>query len=173
MGGFNEHKGVFVLLEAFQKVIKECSGAKLVIAGNGGNERRVLKQVKKLGLEGCVDFVGQIDNKGKTFRGFRMLVLPSVCLEQFGLVGLEACSFGVPVIGSKVGGVKDWLKNDFNGFLVPVGDSGLLAKRIVKLLKDDVLWKRFSSNAVRVANSFNKNKHYYSLLKVYKRVLKS
>ena len=51
-----------------------------------------------------------------------LLLLPSE-QESFGLVALEAMSCGVPVVGSRVGGLPEVVLHGENGYLLPVGES--------------------------------------------------
>jgi len=48
-----------------------------------------------------------------------LLAVPSLWPEPFGLVGLEAARVGVPAIAFDVGGIREWLRDGVNGYLVP------------------------------------------------------
>ena len=52
---------------------------------------------------------------------------------------LEAMRAGLPVIASDVGGVKEAVEDDVNGFLIPKGDAGLLKDRLISLLSSEEL----------------------------------
>jgi glycosyltransferase involved in cell wall biosynthesis len=59
-----------------------------------------------------------------------VLLFPSLAPESFGLVALEAMACGVPVIGSRTGGIPEAVDEGRTGFLVPPGDSEALADRM-------------------------------------------
>lgn len=56
---------------------------------------------------------------------------------------------GCPVIGSNVGGIPDIICDGENGFLVPERDPKMLGSRIVRVLSDESLQKKFRENGVR------------------------
>src|SRR5438034_1221443 len=58
------------------------------------------------------------EERWRWLRTASLLAVPSTWPEPFGLVGLEAAALGVPTIAFDVGGVRDWLRPDENGFLV-------------------------------------------------------
>lgn len=74
-------------------------------------------------------------------------VFPSLWQEPFGLTGIEAMSCGIPVVGFDVGGVSEWLKNGYNGILVPERDTTAMAGAIDQLLNDKELRKSLGKNA--------------------------
>lgn len=83
----------------------------LVIGGKGPLERKLRKLTRELGLEERVYFTGFIDEKKLPlyYQVADLFVLPSLYLEGFGLVTLEALSSGLPVLGTPVGGTKEIL----------------------------------------------------------------
>ena len=103
--------GLENLINAMVIIIKEKPNAVLVIGGSGFLEERLKKQVEDLGLESYVKFAGLIEEERLPlyYRAADLFILPSRCLEGFGLVTLEALSCGTPVLGTPVGGTKEIL----------------------------------------------------------------
>jgi glycosyltransferase involved in cell wall biosynthesis len=56
--------------------------------------------------------------------------------ETFGQVFIEAMSSGLPVIGTKVGGIPEIISDSYNGYLIPPNDVSSLAQKIEKLVND-------------------------------------
>ncbi len=83
----------------------------LVIGGKGPLESKLKKLTRELGLEERIYFTGFIDDEKLPiyYQAANLFVLPSLCLEGFGLVTLEALSSGLPVLGTPVGGTKEIL----------------------------------------------------------------
>jgi glycosyltransferase involved in cell wall biosynthesis len=90
-----------------------------------------------------------------------MLVLPSVRTgtgreEGLGMVTLEAAATGLPVIGSRVGGIPEAVADGETGFLVPERDVAALAARIGALLGDAELRRRLGGQGrARVERLFD------------------
>jgi len=64
---------------------------------------------------------------------------------------MEALACGSPVVVTDIAGNREWIRDGENGFLVPPGDTGTLAVRIVKLLQNDGLRSRMSHANLRLA----------------------
>jgi glycosyltransferase involved in cell wall biosynthesis len=118
---------------------------RLLIIGEGPEERRLRGLAERLGLASRVDFLGAIwgEAKFQYLGASDMFVLPSAH-EGFGLVFLEAMYCGLPVIASSSGGQTDFLRDGATGFLVPPGDVDTLADRIQRLSRDEALRKEIS-----------------------------
>jgi glycosyltransferase involved in cell wall biosynthesis len=88
-----------------------------------------------------------------------LLVLPSRC-EGMGRVLLEAMAAGIPVVGSKVGGIPVLIRDGENGFLVPPGDVPALEDRMRRLLSDSELRRRMGARGYEIAHSEFNEKVY-------------
>ncbi|MES2153965.1 MAG: glycosyltransferase family 4 protein [bacterium] len=130
-------KGVDVLWRAFQLVRTRMPEAGLVLVGRGDRlaefRRRAAHDGDRIRLPGHVTENDLVEE----YRRAAMLVLPSTTdAEAFGLVLAEANACGRPVIGSRVGGIPDFVRHGDNGLLCDIGDPSDLADRIVEVLAD-------------------------------------
>ena len=149
-------KGVFDLLEAM--ALADHS-AKLIIAGAGTVDGEVEDQVRGLGLENRVTFLGwtQHSEMAAVYRRARLVVMPSLWQEPFGIVGLEAQALGRPAAAYEVGGVSDWLEDSVTGLLIPHGNILALASCINVLTKEPQLASELGRAArERTAKGFNR-----------------
>jgi glycosyltransferase involved in cell wall biosynthesis len=127
-------KGIHHLINAFVLIAEDFPYAELFIVGKEENKTYVAelrKQVKKLGLERRVEFIGSMlqSELARRIAESSVLVLPSTS-EGLGRVLIEAMATGTPVIGSRVGGIPDVIDDGTRGFLVLPGDEKALAERI-------------------------------------------
>jgi glycosyltransferase involved in cell wall biosynthesis len=165
-------KGVEYLLQA-AALIKNMP-FRVVVVGEGWAEERCKALAKDLALGERVNFTGflpraEIDSH---YARCRLLVLPSVWPEPFGMVGLEALAHGKPVVAFAVGGLADWLKDGEVGFLVERGNVEKLAERMAQLLTDDGLAGRMGEAGRRlVQERFTLERHLEQLLSVFKRLV--
>ena len=99
-----------------------------------------------------------------------LFLLPS-SQESFGLAALEAMAYGIPVVGSAIGGLPELIAHGKNGFLAPVGDIEAMASYAIKLLKNPGLYEPISQQARETArkqfhpqNIIPHYEQYYSAL---------
>jgi glycosyltransferase involved in cell wall biosynthesis len=102
-------KGVKTLLYAFSLLNKERNNIILVFVGNGSMKKNLEEFVKLKNLDDKVIFTGWVKNPLDYMQYFDVLVLPSL-YEGCPSVILEAFSLGIPVLGSKAGGIPELLK---------------------------------------------------------------
>jgi len=89
-----------------------------------------------------------------------VVALPSVWPEPFGLVGLEAGALGVPAIAADVGGVRQWLRDGWNGVLVPApATPESFGDALAGLLADPARVRGLGEGARRVAREMNVTRH--------------
>jgi glycosyltransferase involved in cell wall biosynthesis len=127
-------KGVHHLINAFACVANDFPRTRLFIVGHEENKAyaaELKEQVKRLGLDGRVQFVGQVLQAELILwvRRACMLVLPTYS-EGLPRVVFEAMAAGLPVIASAVSGIPDVVQDSVTGFLVEPGDETALAEKI-------------------------------------------
>ncbi|MCX5835287.1 MAG: glycosyltransferase family 4 protein, partial [Deltaproteobacteria bacterium] len=103
--------GLDNLIHAMRDVIKGCHDVLLVVGGEGPLREELLSLVMEMNLEKYVSLVGFIpeDDLPDYYRMADIFVLPTLELEGFGLVTLEAMASAVPVLGTPVGGTVEIL----------------------------------------------------------------
>jgi glycosyltransferase involved in cell wall biosynthesis len=153
VGSLITRKGVNYLLEAFKEVIQLESGWRLLIVGEGPEEKNLRRQCIELNISDHVEFLGAVSHNevAKLMREVYLFVLPSN-EEAFGNVVLESMASGTPVIASNVGGIPVLIK-DKGGILVKPADPKSLADAINTLILDEKMWKYYSKAAVAEINS--------------------
>ena len=131
-------KGVDVLLESLAQVRTPFT---CFIFGDGDHRKYCEQLSHELGLADRVFFKGYVspDEITKFYREGSVAVVSSVWPEPFGAVGLEAMRFGLPVVAFDAGGIREWLINGHNGFLVPWMDRAAFAARVEELLGNKAL----------------------------------
>ncbi len=125
-------KGVDVLISAMAIVLGNIPGARLLIAGDGPERRRLESQANDLGISGSVQFTGHLDATGteNALAAAWVQAVPSVWEEPFGLVAAESMMRGTAVVASRAGGLTEQVVEGETGYLVPPGDAGALAHAI-------------------------------------------
>jgi glycosyltransferase involved in cell wall biosynthesis len=135
----HRYKGLDYLVEAMS-LLRDMKELKLYIMGKGGEEANLQSLVKLLHLEGTVKFMETpIPNYEMPFLYGEcdIYIKPSI-IEPFGIAILEAMACGKPVIGTKVGGMLDTIKDGETGFLVAPKKPNELADRIKALKNEEV-----------------------------------
>jgi colanic acid/amylovoran biosynthesis glycosyltransferase len=140
-----EVKGTRYLLRAFATVARKYDRVQLLIIGDGPLRRQLHALTASLGLRDRVEFLGAVPHVAvlSWMRKAAMLVLPGIRTatgreEGLGMVLLEAAATGLPIVGSRVGGIPECMLEGKTGFLVPERDENALARRMAELLEDPV-----------------------------------
>ena len=129
------------------------------ILGTGSRLKDFISLSQQMKLENNVYFEGWVSNPQKFFIQADIGVFPSLWQEPFGLSGIEAMSFEIPVVGFNVGGTSEWLKDEFNGFLIPERNTCKMAEKIDLLIEKTELRLKLGQNARQyVIKEFDKNK---------------
>jgi len=149
-----KEKGIFDTIEACDLLIQQGYSIRLLIAGSGRAEKEVLEKIKN---KESIEFLGYVSgkDKSKTYIESDLYVLPSYT-EGMPITVLEAMAFGLPVIVTPVGGLKDIIKEGVNGYFVQFGDSSMLAETIIKLIANINLMNKMA------LYNYNDAKKYYA-----------
>ena len=140
-----EVKGTRYLMRAFANLARRYDGVQLLIIGDGPLRRPLQALAASAGIRDRVEFLGALPHADvlSWMRKAAMLVLPGIRTatgraEGLGMVLLEAAATGLPIIGSRVGGIPECIIEGRTGFLVPERDDAALAERMGELLEDTV-----------------------------------
>ncbi len=169
-GRLSSEKGIMTLLNAWKKF----PNLQLKIVGGGELEKDVKQYVDKYQMSN-VELVGYLsgDVLFDIVKSSKFIFVPSEWYENNPMNVIESFALGKPVIGARIGGIPELVKEDFNGYLFESGKVDDLAKTIKKseyMLDDD--YTRFGKNARSFAEEhFNETKYYNELLKIYKALL--
>ena len=146
-----DEKGIGYLLEAMPCIVEKIPRVNLVIIGGGGERKRMDVLIQQLGIKNNVQTVGKKPNSllPKYINASDVLAVPSVWMEAFGKVTIEAMSCGVPVITTDVGASPEININGETGFVIPARNSQAIVDAIVKILSDDGLRKKMGEAARR------------------------
>lgn len=133
IGRLEPQKGQIVALQAAQQLENQGIKAQLIIKGNGSLKNYLLKKAVELKLKNIV-WEEASTEVSSFYQRLDFLIIPSLW-EGFGLVALESMASNTPVIASRVGGLTDIIKDNYNGFLFTPGDYLALADLIKNLSK--------------------------------------
>jgi rhamnosyl/mannosyltransferase len=150
------YKGFDVLIEAAKYLSDNCV---IRIAGDGALKETLKKKVNDLKLNDKVTLLGHISDEDLTreLKNSYLFCLPSNCRsEMFGVVQVEAFAFGKPVVSTNIprSGVPEVNLHNVTGYVVEINNPMALAESINKLLYDTMLYRKFSSNALKRAEYF-------------------
>jgi glycosyltransferase involved in cell wall biosynthesis len=119
---------------------------------------------------GNVTFVGHLDGASlhAFYRESRMVVLPSRCLEAFGLPLAEAMSHGKPAIASRIGGMPSIVEDGVTGLLVEPGNASELAGKIGALWERPELCRAMGeAGRAKALNEYSPARYYERLMAAY------
>lgn len=135
VGRLSSEKGFAYLIDATGILVFNSLPVQVKIAGTGPLEDELRKRIKKSGLEKHIELLGYVDNISPWLRTSAILAVPSVH-EAFSLVVLEGMAAGLPVIGSRIGGIPEAVREGENGILFEAGNVRELANAMTELLAD-------------------------------------
>ena len=171
LGLVGSRKGVFDLLPAMKQLAPNLPSVNLVIGGNGEVDR-AQAMVDTLGLTSRVSLMGWVNGEAKLalLRSADFYVLPSHN-EGLPVSLLEAMSWGLPLISTRVGGIPELVRDGVDGILVEPGDVPALAAAISRLAGDaDLRFRMGQAARARVEAHFSREVVSPQLERLYESV---
>jgi glycosyltransferase involved in cell wall biosynthesis len=172
---FRPRKGIEVLLQAIALLRSRGMAVRLRAVGGfetSGYEREAKQFAKRLGLGDAVHWTGFRRDVDAELAMMDVLVLPSLISEGMPMSLLEAMAAGVPVVGTRVDGVVDAIRDRIDGLLARPGDSEDLAGALGQIICGDVDWLALREAAHRrQAEAFSDRSMAAGIAAVYDRVL--
>jgi glycosyltransferase involved in cell wall biosynthesis len=168
---FIPRKGHADLLAAWPTVVAACPQARLVLLGQGPDERALRAAVKQAGLISTVQFAG-FRNDLRHFLGRADVLVHPALKEGLGICLLEAQSARVPIVATRAGGIPEAVSEGESALLVPPGDSVALAGALGQLLADSDLRARMgAAGFTHVSQNFSPEVMVSGNLDVYQELL--
>ncbi len=173
-GTFVETKGHHIAVLVAHGLKKQGIHFKMRIAGLISPDEsskiyfnKLVSQTKRLGLSDDIQFIVDNHDLSGEMKNADVLINPSYT-EGLSRVCLEAMSFGVPVISNPVGGVTDFVIDNYTGYLTDFNRIDLYVEYITKYYDNPDLLKKHSLNACDVIESgYLSNNIEYALKKAY------
>ena len=145
-------KRLLDVVHIFARVNAELP-SRLVLAGDGPDRDAAERELARLGLTDRARCIGKVEDVTEVLRWADLYLLPSTT-ESFGLSALEALATGVPVVGTRVGGLPEVVEHGVSGLLREPGDVEGMAQDALSLLRDRERCRQFSAAARARAGHF-------------------
>jgi len=165
VGQVSEYKGVDILIKASKKI--DSDNTQLHIIGEGAG----LEKFKKLaGGDKRIKFYGFLQRQElkELYKKANLLIVPSICYDNSPTVIYESFSFGIPVIGSRIGGIPELIEEGYNGFLFEAGNVEELEDMINKVIKKPEQLREMGRNALDFVKKYEITVHVSELMKIYR-----
>lgn len=170
VGRFTYRKAYDVLFNALGKIKDQLGDWKVNIVGDGPLESDIKQLAKELGIESKLNYLGTTNNVDIHFENAGMFILPSR-FEGVPNAMLDAMKFGLPMIISAVPGSLEYVVDEKNGLVFPIGDAESLSAQIVRLINDDDLREKLGKAAFKSACETAQSNNVKPWEDVFKKVL--
>ncbi|HYZ17522.1 MAG TPA: glycosyltransferase family 4 protein [Candidatus Acidoferrum sp.] len=173
LGGIEQRKGIFTLLEAFPRVHAALPGCRLVVGGAGWEWGRMYETVQAMDERGQIELLGRVARADvpRLLAESTVFCMPSFG-EPFGMSLLEAMACGKPVVATNVGG-PGHLLDDQGGRKVPPGDAAALASALLEILRSPELQARMGAfNRAAIESVYSWDRVIARLEDVYRSVVR-
>lgn len=152
VGSLTNQKAQDVLIKAFANI--DYDKWKLVIIGEGEKRQEYEALIRSLKLQNKVVLQGLTKDIASYYNSAKIFAFTSL-YEGFPNALIEAMHFGLPSISTDCPtGPSNLIKNDENGFLIPINDQKVLEKCLSKLISDENTQKAFGENAILTTKQF-------------------
>lgn len=168
-GELSKQKGVELLIKTMPLVQTKIHDINLKIAGDGTESKNLIKLVKKNNLESMVYFTGKIKQQ-QLFEEMSksvVVIMPSIGLESFGLIGTESILCGTPVLATKRGGMTEWIEEGKNGFYLNSLNPKAIAKDILLFFNNPISKKMMVESRNTILNKFNIVEYKKNIMNIY------
>ena len=170
VGRLSKEKGFMDLLIIFNKILKKNPDYKLNIIGDGEEKEKLENYIKENNLEKNVIMHG-FQNKDyiNNILLDSMVYLMTSFTESFGIVIIEAMSYGIPCVAfSSAEGAEELIENGKNGYLIDDRNIDEYVKKVEFLMDNVKERKKMQNNCINKANEFlgkNVVKKWFEILK--------
>src|SRR5439155_22801418 len=155
VGRLRRYKGLDWVLRALPAVLARRPDTRLHVLGDGPHGAALRAAAARLGVAHAVEFRGfvPLPAKVRAMQEAWALVQPSP-KEGWGLTVVEAGACGTAVVATDAPGLRDSVRRDETGLLVPFGDDGALARALLAVIEDRALRERLAGAGLAWAARF-------------------
>lgn len=157
VGRLSKEKGFSDLIDVFALIHMAYPDWKLNIIGDGEEKEKIISKIHKYGLDDSVIMHGFLDKEkvGKILADSSIYLMSSYT-ESFGIVLLEAFSYGVPCVAfDSAEGANEIISNNWDGYLIKDRDIDEMAKRVCNLIGNYSRRFIMGQNAIKKANKYS------------------
>jgi glycosyltransferase involved in cell wall biosynthesis len=168
VGDMSEIKRPYLFIKCIQNLYKKYN-IRGIMVGGGDRLNEIKEYILKHHLP--IDVKGVLPRKKviPLFYQFDIFIFPS-SIEPFGLVGIEALYCSVPVIASRVGGKRDYIKENQNGLFFDPDDLEDLVNKTKYLLDNKDVFNELKGNAKESVKEYANSKIAKDIFEYYKQV---
>ena len=170
VGQVSKHKGVHILINAFQQL--KYKNILLHIVGKGADVdefKNIAESDSRIIFHGFVpdEVLMQLYQKSN------LLVVPSIWYDNSPTVIYESFMNGTPVIGSRIGGIPELIETGKNGFLFEPGNVDELKAILENLIRTPAELISLEEGALESVKKYNMEEHIRELEEIYKDCLRA
>ncbi|KAA3656194.1 MAG: glycosyltransferase [Calditrichaeota bacterium] len=166
VGRLDSRKGFDILIKACS-IVRKRYDCHCVIVGDGDERVRLTSMIQELNLQSTISLVGAQSDVWSFLVLMDCFVLPSRN-EGFGIAIIEAMAAGIPVIGSRVGGISEIITDTDNGLLFDSENVDDLCKKMVWIIENKNAASEMSARALHlVREKFSIEVYNLKLLGIY------
>jgi glycosyltransferase involved in cell wall biosynthesis len=156
MGRIKRYKSIEHLLYAVPALLPDFPQLKVMVVGDGDDLSHLKRLASSLGIHDRIGFTGFVSEADKVrILQESEIVVNTSSKEGWGLTVIESNACGTPVVAADSPGLRDSVRDGFNGILYPYGDVESLSSTIKRLFKDRELLSKLTKNAYEWSRRFN------------------
>ncbi len=145
----SRQKGFNIVLTAFKRILLVHQNTKLLVVGEGDYLEDLKRLVHIFNVQDNVIFAGHVSNDkiSSFYNASDVFLFPTLRVEGFPRVLIEAMSCGKPVIASRIGGIRSIIDDGKNGLLITPGKTEALIDKALFLIKNEGFANKLATNA--------------------------
>ena len=172
LGRFSKGKGIDIFFNLIPQLLKDLPQAKFKLVGSGYLEKDLKAAAVKMQLEDKVSFTGQIDHQQvlSEVKKAALIAVPSIWQEPLPRSAIEAILSGTPVVATKVGGLKEVVKDKVYGILCMPDENSLKDAIVSCFIHKEEFKKNILADLSKLRKHFT-NDVAASYLKIYQKTI--
>lgn len=168
----SREKWINTLIDAFDTIInyRWISDISLEIIWEWDEKEKIATTIKSRGLEKNIHLLWRIPNTELKayYESAAAVIIPSICLENNPLVGIEWMRFWRPLIWSNIWWIPDLIQDGENWYLFEPWNKADLADKIISLYSNEELIEKMGKMSnIKVKNEFSSEEYFKKILDVY------